>query len=199
MRSRQPPLHFASGHKRSPLPRLWLMSDERMGDALLASVAALPRGAGVILRHYATPPAQRRALFRRVGLLCRHGGITLYLADTAVRARAWGADGVHLKGGREMSVAEARLARKLGLGVTMSAHDRGEVQRANRGGAVVILSPVFATPSHAGKDGLGQAGFAALARLARNPVIALGGMNAERYAGLHGAYGWAGIDALIRK
>jgi hypothetical protein len=42
--------------------------------------------------------------------------------------------------------------------------------------------------------------FAALARLARCPVIALGGMNPARFRRLRplGAYGWAAIDALVQ-
>jgi thiamine-phosphate pyrophosphorylase len=38
------------------------MTDERLGDALWTALRRLPRGAGIVFRHYATPPAERRAL-----------------------------------------------------------------------------------------------------------------------------------------
>ena len=53
-------------HRRQPLPRLWLMTDERQGDGLLAALARLPAGAGIVFRHYSLPEAARRALFDRV-------------------------------------------------------------------------------------------------------------------------------------
>ncbi|RYD48780.1 MAG: thiamine phosphate synthase, partial [Sphingomonadales bacterium] len=38
---------------RHPLiPKLWLMTDERMGDDLWDALKRLPRGSGVIFRHY---------------------------------------------------------------------------------------------------------------------------------------------------
>ena len=44
------------------LPEAWLLTDERMGDALWPALRRLPRGAGVIVRHLSLPPAERRAL-----------------------------------------------------------------------------------------------------------------------------------------
>ena len=35
---------------RQTLPRLWLMTDERVGDALIPAVERLPRGAGTVFR-----------------------------------------------------------------------------------------------------------------------------------------------------
>lgn len=81
----------------------------------------------------------------------------------------------------------------------MSAHDAREVARANAIGAdLLFISPVFPTRSHPGARTLGPLGFARLARLARAPVIALGGMTARRFARVRplGAHGWAAIDAL---
>ena len=46
------------------LPRLWMMTDERQGDALWSALERLPRGAGVVFRHYSLPAAARRAAVR---------------------------------------------------------------------------------------------------------------------------------------
>ena len=68
------------------------------------------------------------------------------------------------------------------------------------GADLLFLSPLFPTHSHPGAPALGRARFAALARGARPPVIALGGMRAGHARGLAllGASGWAAIDGLTQ-
>jgi thiamine-phosphate pyrophosphorylase len=167
---------------RHPLPRLWLMTDERQGDRLLDAVAGLPKGAGIVFRHYGLSEVARRDLFETVR--AAHQG-PLLLAGPASLALAWDADGSHGSGpGRGLRSAPV--------------HNHAELRAAERdGAAMVFLSPVFATRSHVGAQPLGLARFAWLARRTALPVIALGGMNAERGRRLasFGAYGWAGIDA----
>ena len=164
------------------------MTDERIGEeALLSAVARLPRGSGVVFRHYSIPVSQRRALFVRVRRLTRRRGLMLLLAGDPALVRRWGADGWH---GR----AAAR-------GVIRSApvHDRRELRHAISTRAnLVFVSPIFPTRSHPGAPVLGTMRFAALAAFAPMPVIALGGMTPRRARALTplGAYGWAAIDAL---
>jgi thiamine-phosphate pyrophosphorylase len=160
-----------------PLPRLWLMTDERQGDGLMAAVARLPAGAGIVFRHYSLEEAGRRALFDRVRRA--HAGMILL----AGQAAAWGADGSHGRGP--------------GAGFRSApAHDLAGIRAAEAAGAsLVFLSPVFATRSHPGRAPLGPDQFRELAGATRLPVIALGGMNAERANALDRAWGWAGIDA----
>jgi thiamine-phosphate pyrophosphorylase len=167
--------------RRQPLPRLWLMTDERLGDGLWDALERLPRGAGIVFRHYSLPGAARRRLFARVHQIARRRKLVLIAAGAPLP----GADGVHGAAGR----GGLRSA---------SAHDLRELKAAERQGAhLVFLSPVFPTRSHPGARTLGRVRFGLLARQARIPVIALGGMDARRGASLtaSGAYGWAGIDA----
>ena len=171
---------------RQPLPRLWLMTDERQGDRLLAAVGRLPpHRAGIVFRHYSLATAARRALFGRVRRIARRKRLLLLLAGPDATAHAWGADGSHGRGpGRGLRSAPA--------------HDLREIRAAERAGAAFLfLSPVHATRSHPGARALGPAGFARLARQTRLPVIALGGMDAVEARAIErlGAYGWAGIDA----
>jgi thiamine-phosphate pyrophosphorylase len=70
-----------------PLPRLWLMTDERQGDALWSALARLPKGAGVIFRHHATAPPERRALYEQVRRLARRRGLILILAGQPIASR----------------------------------------------------------------------------------------------------------------
>ena len=165
-----------------PLPRLWLMTDERIADRLFEAVERLPEEGGIVFRHYRLAPRERRALFDAV----RHraGGRMLLLAGRADEARAWGADGSH---GRPPGA------------LTASAHDLAEIRAAEAAGAsLIFLSPVFPTRSHPGAPALGPAGFDSLAGQTRLPTVALGGMDEARFGLLKKAYGWAAIDAWLR-
>jgi thiamine-phosphate pyrophosphorylase len=169
------------------LPSLWLMTDERLGDALLPAVRGMPRGAGIIFRHYATPAKERRRLFDDVRAMARRRGLVLLLAGTPRQARAWKADGAH---GRHHGA------------LTAPAHDAMELHRAQAAGArLILLSPVHATRSHPGAAVLGPVRFGLLARQARVPIIALGGMTSQKFGAIArlGAAGWAGIDGLAAR
>lgn len=169
---------------RQPLPRLWLMTDERLGDGLFRAIGHLPAGAGIVFRHYGLGEVARRDLFERVRAAAPG---PVLLAGPAALAQAWGANGSHGRGA--------------GQGFRSApVHDLAEIRAAERDRAdLLFLSPAFATRSHPGANPLGLARFAWLARRTALPVIALGGMNAQRGRRLarFGAYGWAGIDAWI--
>lgn len=166
-----------------PLPRLWLMTDERLGGGLVDAAGRLPDGAGIVFRHYRLDAAARRALFDRVRKAAPKA--LLLLAGPADQARAWGADGSHGSGP--------------GAGLRSApVHGPAQIRAAERAGAALLfLSPVYATRSHPGARALGVARFAWLARRTSLPVIALGGMDAARGRRLasFGAYGWGAIDA----
>jgi thiamine-phosphate pyrophosphorylase len=158
--------------RQSALPRLWLVSDARNDAVLDRAIAALPRGSGVIFRHRHLDAESRAARLRTVLRLCRRYGHRLEIGD-----EGYGPPAPH-----------RALA---------TAHDLREIGRANRfGGQAVILSPIHATRSHPGAKPLGRARFLLLARRARAPVIALGGVNAQRFRGLP-VHGWAAIDAFL--
>jgi thiamine-phosphate pyrophosphorylase len=174
--------------RRHPLPHRWLLTDPRQGDALWPALERLPRGEGVIFRHYGV--AGRRALFLRVQAIARRRRLLLLLAGPPTLAVAWRADGFY---GDDRHRPPRRAPIK-----AMSAHSRTELVTAARSGAtLVLLSPVFDTRSHPATRGLGRVRFASLARRSAIPVIALGGMNAGRARSVT-AYGWAAIDAWIR-
>jgi thiamine-phosphate pyrophosphorylase len=164
--------------RRQPLPRLWLMTDERQGDALWDALERLPKGSGVVFRHYGLARRKRRNLFERVCKVARRRRLLL-LAGAGLRG-----DGVH--GGRGRGFRSA------------SAHNLRELKTAERSGAaLVFLSPAFPTRSHPGARTLGPVRFGLIARQARAPVIALGGVHARNARRLPHIYGWAGIDAWL--
>lgn len=162
--------------RRQPLPRLWLMTDERHGEALWTALERLPKGSGIVFRHYGLAPAERRRLFERVRRVAGRRRLLLLAAGKGLRG-----DGVH--GGRHG-------------GFSASAHDLRELKSAERKGVkLVFLSPAFATRSHPDRRPLGPVRFGLIARQARIPVIALGGVDAQRARRLPHIYGWAAIDA----
>jgi thiamine-phosphate pyrophosphorylase len=172
------------------LPPVLLLTDERRLPDPLPVARGLPRGAGVVLRHYGVPA--RAALALR---LSRLPGLVLLVAGDMALARQVGARGLHLPegGGRP-----PRL-RPRGFLVTVAAHSLTALRRAKALGAdAAVLSPVFPTASHPGAPTLGPLRFAMLARAAGLPVYALGGITAGNAPRLlaSGAIGFAAIDGL---
>ena len=172
---------------RQPLPRAWLVTDERQGERLLTAVDRLPFGSGILFRHYSLTAPERRALFMEIRGIARRRGHLLLLAGSRAQARSWGADGWH-GAGRGGGLHSA------------SVHDLAEMRSAERAGAsILFVSPVYPTRSHPEAATLGPSGFARLARRTELPVIALGGIDRESARGLMalGAYGWAAVDAWV--
>ncbi|MCC7015960.1 MAG: thiamine phosphate synthase [Rhodospirillales bacterium] len=191
--------HSHDGRRRARrLPALLLLSDERRLPDPLAALDRLPRGAGVVFRHYGV--TERAALARALVRKGRALGIRVLVAGDARLASAVRADGLHLP--------EARLGAPLGLGprerrksmiVTIAAHSLRSVFRAARLGAdAAVLGPVFPTASHPGAVPIGPLRFARFCRKSPIPVYAIGGIDPETALRLKdsGAAGIAGIGAI---
>ncbi len=180
MRPRHPSRLITPSTSR-PLPKRWLMTDERMGDALWQALRRLPRGGGVVFRHYSLPPAARAQLFARVRRVALARGLVLVRAGTM---RMPGEGGVHGRVGSGL--------------ITWPVHSVRQARQARIAGAqAVFVSPVFATRSHPGAAALGVRRARAIGRAAGVPIIALGGMNETRFRAMHGFYGYAAIDGWL--
>lgn len=175
--------------RQRALPRQWLMTDERIGDRLLAAIARLPEGdSGIVFRHYATADEDRRMLAREVATECRSRDIMLAIAGDYRLAQEVGADLVHNPKGASP------------LPFSMSVHNVSEAAATRtRGPALIFVSPVHATRSHLGETPLGPHRAAEIAKAAGVPAIALGGMDETAFAAMPPGvfHGWAGIDAWI--
>ena len=155
---------------RQTLPHLWLISDARNDAGLEAALTRLPRGSGFNYRAYHLESPDRIAPFRKLA------------------ATEWGAGGVY---GAPRSLWPRRRHLRLA-----TVHSLSEIGAANLLGADgLLLSPVFPTRSHPGGKSLGPLRFRLLARRAKAPVIALGGMD-RRKAKRLGWKRWAAIDGL---
>jgi thiamine-phosphate pyrophosphorylase len=166
------------------------MTDERMGERLWEAIDRLPiKHAGIVFRHYGAPANVRAALAGRIADISRRRSLALAIAVDVDLARSLGADLVH----NPVDVPA-------GLRFSRSVHSIEEAARAKAdGAALVFVSPVYPTSSHPGRKALYRPLASRIARTAGAPAIALGGMNALKFARLEreGFYGWAGIDAWL--
>jgi len=113
-------------------------------------------------------------------------------------ALACGADGVHLRGD-SIQAADARRVAPPGFVIGRSVHTVGEASAA---GEVdyLIAGTVYRSPSKAATTTLlGVDGLRAIVRSARAPVLAIGGVTAERFDEIAtaGAAGVAGISLFL--
>lgn len=166
------------------------MTDGARTPNPVSAVAALPRGAAFIFRHFGA--ANRHSVAAELARACRRRRVVLLIAADPALARAVGADGVHWP--------EARARRCGGFRFqTMAAHAPAALRQAARLGMdAALLSPVFVTRSASGRAPLGPIRAGQWARGARLPVIALGGVSAHTAAQLRGRgfSGVAAVDAL---
>jgi thiamine-phosphate pyrophosphorylase len=175
------------------LPPLWFMTDrERVPDPL-AVAAALPKGAGVVLRDYDAP--ERTALAQSLADICRRRGLLLLVAGDERLAAAIGADGVHLPQWQARRARDMKRRHPCWL-VSAAVHDAVSLRRAALAGAdAAFLSPVFPTGSHPGAPHLGAVRFTALVHSTDMPVYALGGVDSRSIERLRGT-GMAGAGAI---
>ena len=190
--------------KPSLLPRQWLVTDAARLPDPLPVARRLPRGTGILFRHYEWPWHERLKLARQLAALCRARGLWLVVAGDARLALSCKADGLHLPQG--LLGRAAGIARRHPRWLLLAAaHDEGAVAGAARAGVdAVLISPVFPTASHPGAAGLGVLRFAMLSQTARRRglgVYALGGIDgksAQRLAHIpkDGTAAIAGVAAV---
>jgi len=180
-----------------PLPFLLFMTDEtRMNDPIPA-IKMLPRGAGVILRHYDLP--KREALARELLTICRLRGLVLLIAGDLKLAKRLGC-GAHLPEGlaRKLPSSPAGFIKDHLL--TVAAHSPRAIAKAKMLNAdALLLSPVFPTRSHPGAKTVGASQFRLWISRGRVPAYALGGVDitTSRTICVDGVAGFAGISGLL--
>jgi thiamine-phosphate pyrophosphorylase len=135
-------------------------------------------------------------LVTRVVLLCRVHGAMCLVNDRLDVAVAAGADGAHV-GADDLPPAAARAVLGPGAVLGVTCREPAVVPEASYYG----VGPAFATSSKVGlPEPIGVDGVAAVAAVARVPVIAIAGVTPARVPELlaAGAYGVAAIGAIAR-
>jgi len=180
------------------IPSLFFLTDPERTPNPAKVMATLPAGGAVIYRAFGSPAAeaQGRALRR----LARARGLVFLVGADAGLAARLAADGVHLPERLMRLAPRLRKARPLWL-ITTAAHGPRAIAAAARLRLdAALVSVVFASASASAGAPLGAVRFASMARNARLPVIALGGVNAGTARRLErsGAAGLAAIGGLAR-
>jgi thiamine-phosphate pyrophosphorylase len=182
------------------LPRLHAITDERIARRPdLGTVAQqLAAGGGADLAFH----ARGRGLsgldhYELAVRLSACPPARLFVNDRLDVALAVGASGVQLGHGSLAPADARRLNPAWWIG--KSVHDLREAEAAHAGGAdYLLVGPVFSTATHPDRIPLGRSRVKEIAALGL-PVIAIGGMTAERIRELKhdaGVHGVAAIRAL---
>jgi thiamine-phosphate pyrophosphorylase len=181
-----------------PDPPLLVVTDRRQARLPLAEVVRAALAAGcrwVSMREKDLSDEDQVVLARTLLPIARRHGACLSLHGEAALARVCGADGVHLPAGSDPASGRAVLGPDKLIGVSL--HTVTEAEAIDP--TVVdyaIAGPAFETASKPGYGPeIGRKGLAEIARAARVPVLAIGGLNATRAAEVLAA-GPAGIAVM---
>ena len=186
-----------------PEPPLMLVTDRHQARRTVVEVVAAALTAGcrwVSVREKDLPEGEQIALARMLApMVWRHGG-KLSLHGTPELAQAANADGVHLAAGSDPQAARALMGPDKLVGV--SVHTVTEAEAIDPGSAdYAMAGPAFETDSKPGYGPeIGRKGLAEIARAARVPILAIGGLNVVRAAEVlaSGPVGIAVMGSVMR-
>lgn len=175
------------------LPPFFYFTDDLRGADPLQVAPHLPRGTGIIFRHYNTEYRAEMAFY--LSELCKKQDLTLFIAKTPELALKVKAAGCHLPDHRisDLSVLKTDYPQLL---FSAACHDEASLLKAQDLGAeFAFLSPVFPTQSHPGKPALGLQRAQKMIKPLSMPVYALGGVSFKHQNQLEQA-GFSGFGAI---
>jgi thiamine-phosphate pyrophosphorylase len=185
-----------------PLPRLFAVTDSSLCarddfGIRVAAIASAGSAVAVVVRAPEAPAARQLGFLDRAGALVRPAEAALFGHGDPALARMAHAAGVQL---RRSDLAPRDARRVLGdgwIGVSVGGRDDAAAAFAE-GADYVVAGSVFETSSHPGRAARGLDWLADVVALGR-PVVAIGGITAERaaLARAAGAWGVAAISALF--
>jgi thiamine-phosphate diphosphorylase len=186
---------------RRPLARVHAVTDGAvlaLADLAIRAAGLAAGGSAVALhaRYRGGPVGALVAAASRFIALSRPAEASVFVSGRPDVAAALGAQGVQLSAA-DIAPADARTLLTRGW-IGRSVHDASEAARARDEGAdFVMAGPVYDTASHPDRAGAGP-GLVAECVAAGLPVIAIGGITAERIVEVRdaGAYGVAAIRGL---
>jgi thiamine-phosphate pyrophosphorylase len=179
------------------------VTDRSQARQSLAAIAAAALKVGcrwLSLREKDLTDVDQILLARRLLPLTRSAGGRLLLHGETSLAKLADVDGVHLPAGADAAAARALLGPDKLIGI--SIHTVIEAEAIDRNSVDYALAgPAFETPSKPGYGPeIGRKGLTDIARAARVPVLAIGGINAARIGELiaSGAAGVAVMGGVMR-
>jgi thiamine-phosphate pyrophosphorylase len=168
-----------------PSPPLLLVTDRRQARRPLAEVVGAALAAGcrwVSVREKDLPEDDQIGLVRLLVPMARRHGARVTLHGDARLAKEAAADGAHLSAGSDIAAARQLLGADKLIGI--SIHTVTEAESLDPGLVDYALAgPAFETPSKPGYGPeIGRKGLGEIARTARVPILAIGGLNTARAA-----------------
>ena len=176
-----------------PLPRVFALTTDqicRAADfgARAAAIAALGPAVALVVRAPGSTAAQQAAFADRVIALARPPEAAVIVHARPDLARAVGAQGVQLRA-IDLSPREARRVLPAGW-IGASVHSAPEAEAAIESGAeYLVAGNVYSTPSHPDRPPKGLRWLADIVRFGV-PVVAIGGITADRAAEVRDAGAW---------
>ena len=181
-----------------PDPPLLLVTDRRQARRPLPEIVGAALSAGcrwISLREKDLPEDEQVPFARLLLPMIRRHGARLSIHGGAALAKLAGVDGVHLPSGADAAAVRVELGRQKLIGV--SIHTVTEAEAIDP--TVVdyaLAGPAFETVSKPGYGPeIGRKGLAEMARAARVPLLAIGGINTVRVAEVIAA-GCAGVAVM---
>lgn len=191
--------------RRRRVQGLYVVTDPQLRPGcshLAIAASALRGGANVVqLRDKLHDAGDLLPGAREMARICREAGALFIVNDRIDLALAAGADGVHL-GQSDLPIETAREILGPDRLIGVSVEDVEQVRRAEAAGADYLgVGPIFATASKS--DAGAAVGLAQLERfsaVSQLPLIAIGGISAERVPELarSPAAGFAVIGAVLK-
>jgi thiamine-phosphate pyrophosphorylase len=181
-----------------PDPPLLVVTDRRQARRALSEIVGAALGAGcrwISLREKDLPHDEQVTLARLLLPMIRRHGARLSIHGEAALAKLAGVDGVHLPSASDAVAARAEIGPKKLIGV--SIHTVTEAEAIDPAVVDYVLAgPAFETVSKPGYGPeIGRKGLAEMARAARVPLLAIGGINTLRVAEVIAA-GCAGVAVM---
>ena len=177
----------------SHLPAGWYVTDPARTPAIKETVGNLPRGIGVIFRHFGD--AVQLSIARDLAGICREQGRPLLVSADPDLANAIGADGVHWP-----AKLARRATRAAGL-ASMSVHNVQELRLSRiLGMDAILVSTVFPSDSPSARAAIGLERLARVRQSQGPTIYGLGGIdssNCERTAKIAGFAAVSGLEEVF--
>ena len=179
------------------LPPLLFFTDAVRTPDPVSAIAGLPKGCGVVFRHYESP--DRIRLAKQCRLIAKDQNRLFLIAGDDTLAHDIRADGVHLPDHLAHNAQRIRQRHPNGT-ITLAVHNARALRKAQSFDVDALMaSPIFPTQSHPTRPSFGPLRLAGWTRASRHPLYALGGVTRQTIMSLKGTgvYGIAAIGGLL--
>ena len=182
----------ARQHLPDGFPPAFFLTDPNRIDDPVVVAERLPRGFGIIYRHFGAPDRVEIAI--QLARVSAGRGLTLLIAADPDLAHAVGADGVHWPERLRQSALSSRGT--VGLQTT-SAHSARSLRQADHQGFdAAFVSAVFPSRSPSAGTPLGLARYRSLVKTVSIPCYGLGGINSSNALAIARLGGFACVEGL---